>query len=81
MGAVFTGIVAFLEAVPILDGWFRGLVGAYYKSKVNKIKNLKISKEQQRDAIINAIQKAENDEEITALSIVLHNHNSGELPK
>lgn len=80
MTAILSGIVAFMEAVPIIDKWFQVLVSTYYKVKVSKIENLRIGEIEQRQAIINSIQKAETDAERIALSITLHKFNSGELP-
>lgn len=80
MGVV-NGIVAFIKAVPIIDKWFRNLAQAYYTLRVDQINDLKIGKQEQRDAQISAIQKAENDAEIIALSITLSSIGRHELPE
>jgi len=77
--AVINGIAAFIKAVPIIDKWFRNIAEAYYKLRVSQIENLKIGNQEKRAVIIRAIQKAENDQELTALSITLSDYNGGKL--
>lgn len=79
MAATLSGIVAILKAVPVLDRWFAQLVSLYFKKKADEIRSGEVTIDQKRAAIINSIQKAETDEELIALSIVLDDFNRGRV--
>ena len=74
-----SGIVAFVRAVPILDKWFTQLTSLYFKKKAEEIRVGEVTIDQKRTAIINSIQKAETDEELIALSVVLDDFNRGRV--
>jgi len=63
MGTVFTGIVAFMKAVPIIDSWFKQLQEAYVKDQINGMENRRVTKNDQRTVLIQKLTESKDKNE------------------
>ena len=79
MVQVIAGIVSLLEAVPILDKWFEKIATERMRRKLAVFRKSKNIKEQTITALYNAIDRAETNEELQALSILVTDFNTGKL--
>jgi len=74
--AIVSGIFAIAKAVPKVMELIDQIVVFYIKDKVSKINIERITKDDQRSALLKAIAKAETNEELISLSVTLHNLNN-----
>lgn len=77
--AIFNGVVALAKALPIVNGWIKKFVKAWNDKDVAESDSLRGTLKAEQQALYRAIQKADTDEDIKALSITLHRLNSGKL--
>lgn len=71
MGAVqiATLVLAVAKAIPIVNGWVVALVAAVNKENIEDSRQSRATRNQELKALNRALQRAENDEDIKALSI------------
>jgi len=79
IAAIASGIFSVAKAVPYVFKVLDAVYAKYIEHKISKIKQQRITKDDQRSALLQAIEKAETNEEILALSVTLHTINNGGL--
>jgi len=75
--AIVSGIFAVAKAVPYVFQVISLLSGKLIDLKVSRINAQRVTKENQRDALLKAILRAKTNEEIVAHSVTLHQLNNG----
>ena len=72
-GAIFTGIIAIAKAVPMVMDAIDKFYDMWVSHKINEADASYNDIENQREAMVKAISKAESKDDRRALSIILHN--------
>ena len=70
-------LVKLIIAIPQIKSMFDKLVDMYQQWKIDQIESKYDDKNTKRKALLNAIKEAKTDDERKALSIILHDINSG----
>lgn len=69
-------IWALVKAVPTLYKWFKDLQELYIKEQIENINEAHITKEDEKIALLGAIENATSNKQIMAHSITLHRLNA-----
>jgi len=77
--AIVSGVFAIAKAVPIIMRFFTEVNNRILEEKLKEIDIKRVTLNDQRNALLKALKKAETNEEIIALSITLHNINTSKL--
>jgi len=77
--AIVSGIFAVAKAVPTVMDFINQIVEKYIEEKVDAINADMVTEDDQRAALISAIQKATTNEELIAHSVTLDQLNNGKL--
>jgi hypothetical protein len=77
--AIFIGIIAIAKAVPIVSDWLNKFYDMWVSHQISENQRDEASLNQQRDALVKAISKAQTKEERRALSSTLHALVNGKL--
>ena len=70
-------LVKLIIAIPQIKSMFDKLVDMYQQWQIDQIESKYDNKNTKRKALLNAIKEAKTDDERKALSIILHDINSG----
>lgn len=66
-------VVSFIKAVPMIKNIFDKLVDLYVESEITKIHNERITRKQERNALLLSISRCKTDEERKTYSVMLAN--------